>query len=87
MVLLKTNLGNVWAVLAMLCDLLDYSHSDREGIYKDTSKDMGLFCGKKIAAEATNSPGLKLLLGWDGKHTARNSTCEALVPTREKLYP
>ena len=62
LVWLETNLGNNWAVLAILCDLLDYIHFDRQRIYKGVSKDVVLFCRKKITVEVTNSPSLKLLL-------------------------
>lgn len=62
LILFKTNMGNDWAMLAILCNLLDYIQFDRQGICKDVSKDVVLFCRKKITAEVTNPPGLKLLL-------------------------
>jgi len=41
---------------------MDYMSLDRQGTYKDMSKDAVLFRRKKITVEVTNFPGLRLLL-------------------------
>lgn len=87
LVLLKTNLGNGWATLAALCDLLHYTHFDRQGIYKDVSKDMGLFCRKRITVVVSNSPGLNLLLVEERKYVAAQQHMREAGVKGEKLGP